>query len=324
MPNSIVDPVASAMTVHRGRRSRAAWRRRCSAFLLVAVLAPLVAAAGCSDQVDVGVDGVDARWIDVPGTDGRQALLVTDDSERVRSSAGRPLIVVLHGLGQDAEHMAGIGGWPALARDKRAVVAFGEGSDNSWNAGTCCGQAAADGVDDVAYLNSLIDEVVRTTGADRAAVYMVGFSNGAMMTYRYLCEGKVSVRGAASLAGTDVDGCTPSRPTNFLQISGSADTVVPIGNTASVAAELGPLMPVGAAVTGVAAGFDCPKPTTTSAAPVTRMTWAPCRDGVTVRFDEIAGLGHSYPIVDGYQGTDEILSTWGFPAAPAPTSSGPG
>jgi polyhydroxybutyrate depolymerase len=291
--------------------------------VLAALVTALLGAAGCSDQVDVGVDGVDARWIDVPGTDGRQALLVTDDSKTERSSAGRPLIVVLHGLGQDAEHMAGIGGWPALARDKRAVVAFGEGSENSWNAGTCCGQAAASKVDDVAYLDSLIDEVVRRTGADRSAVYMAGFSNGGMMTYRYLCEGGVALRGAASLAGTDVDGCTPSRPTNFLQISGSADTVVPVDNTASVAADLGPLVPVGAAVMGVAAGFDCPDPVTTRATPVTKMTWAPCRDGVTVRFDEIAGLGHSYPIVDGYQGTDEILALWGLPAAPAPAPPGP-
>jgi polyhydroxybutyrate depolymerase len=240
--------------------------------VLAALVTALLGAAGCSDQVDVGVDGVDARWIDVPGTDGRQALLVTDDSKTERSSAGRPLIVVLHGLGQDAEHMAGIGGWPALARDKRAVVAFGEGSENSWNAGTCCGQAAASKVDDVAYLDSLIDEVVRRTGADRSAVYMAGFSNGGMMTYRYLCEGGVALRGAASLAGTDVDGCTPSRPTNFLQISGSADTVVPVDNTASVAADLGPLVPVGAAVMGVAAGFDCPDPVTTRATPVTKMT----------------------------------------------------
>ena len=323
MSERSVDPIAAAIAVGRRRSARATRRRRASRLVLAALVTALLGAAGCSDQVDVGVDGVDARWIDVPGTDGRQALLVTDDSKTERSSAGRPLIVVLHGLGQDAEHMAGIGGWPALARDKRAVVAFGEGSENSWNAGTCCGQAAASKVDDVAYLDSLIDEVVRRTGADRSAVYMAGFSNGGMMTYRYLCEGGVALRGAASLAGTDVDGCTPSRPTNFLQISGSADTVVPVDNTASVAADLGPLVPVGAAVMGVAAGFDCPAPVTTRATPVTKMTWAPCRDGVTVRFDEIAGLGHSYPIVDGYQGTDEILALWGLPAAPAPAPPGP-
>lgn len=293
---------------------------RTSAAALVVLTLLLSALAACSSGVDIGVEGVDARWIDVDGPGDRRALLVTGDAGDESNSTAAdgsalPLVVVLHGLGQDAEHMATIGGWAQLAADGRAVVVFPDGHDHSWDAGTCCGEASADRVDDVAYLDRLIDQVVGSTGADGDAVHMVGFSNGGMMTYRYLCEGKVRLRGAASIAGTDVDGCTPSRPTTFIQISGSADTIVPLYDTPSAAPELGPLEPVSSSIRGVAAAFDCPNPRLGRTGPVTQTVWTPCADGVTVRFDVVAGMPHAYPIVDGYQGTEQILQLWGL--APA-------
>jgi polyhydroxybutyrate depolymerase len=281
----------------------------------------------CGSSVDVGVDGVDARWIDVRGPGDRRALLVTDEDvpdEDEGDGAGTDaasvpapaVIVVLHGLGQDAEHMAAIGGWTQLARDQGTVIVFADGWEHSWDAGTCCGEASARKVDDVAYLDRLIDDVVERTGADPDAVHMVGFSNGGMMTYRYLCEGTVRLRGAASIAGTDVDGCTPTRPTTFIQISGAADTIVPLYDTPSAAPELGPLEPVSTSVRGVAAAFGCPTPRLGRSGPVTTTSWTPCAEGVTVRFDVVAGMPHAYPIVDGYQGTDQILQLWGLQPAP--------
>jgi polyhydroxybutyrate depolymerase len=282
-----------------------------------------VVAGACSSSIDVGVDGVDARWIDVGGPGDRRALLVTDEdvadegSGGAAASAAAPaVVVVLHGLGQDAEHMATVGGWAQLAREGTVVV-FADGWDHSWDAGTCCGKAATRKVDDVAYLDRLIGDVVTRTDADPDAVHMVGFSNGGMMTYRYLCEGEVRLKGAASIAGTDVDGCTPDRPTTFIQISGSADTIVPLYDTPSAAPELGPLEPVSTSVRGIAAAFGCPNPKLGRTGPVTTTLWAPCAEGVTVRFDVVAGMPHAYPIVDGYQGTDQILQLWGLQPAPS-------
>lgn len=287
------------------------------ALLAVAAVLLLSVVASCSSHVDVGVEGVSSEWIDVAGPHDRRAILVTD-ADAESGDARPPLVVVLHGLGQDAEHMASIGGWPTLAADRGAVVVFADGWRNSWNAGTCCGDAASEGVDDVAYLDTLIGDVVDSTGADPDSVYMVGFSNGGMMTYRYMCEGSVRLRGAASLAGTDVDSCTPTRAVDFIQISGSADDAVPLDSSTSVLPQLGPLVPVRRAVDDVATAFGCPESSTTQSGPATSTVWSPCRDGVTVRLDVIAGLLHAYPIVDGYQGTDQILGVWRWPATGLP------
>ena len=289
-------------------------RRGGVALVLVGLLVAGVVAS-CGARVDVGVDGVSTRWIRVAAPQPRRALLVTDADRSPSDSDGLPLVLVLHGLGQNAEIMAPLGAFSSLARDGRAVVVVPDGWHRSWNAGRCCGDAAAEGVDDVAYLDALIDEVVDQTGADPRQVHMVGFSNGGMMVYRYLCEGATRLRGAASIAGTNVDGCTPTRPTDFIQISGTDDDVVPLGPTQSPAsvAALGQVPPVRTSVERLAEAFSCPPPETTQVAPLTSTRWAPCAGGTTVRLDEVTGLVHIYPSGPGYQGTDQIMAVWGWP-----------
>jgi len=288
--------------------------RRATAVLVVMVC--VAALGGCSwFGVRIDVTGVDARWVDVPGPGDRRALVVTASDGPDRDSAeaaARPLVVVIHGLGQDAVEMATFGGWSEAARDHGLVVAYAEGVDHSFNAGRCCGVAAATQVDDVGYLDRLVPAVAASVGADATNVEMLGFSNGGMMVYRYLCEGSVRLRGAASLAGTNVAGCTPERPTPFLQVTGSADSVVPPGDAPSIRDDLGPLPPASLAVADVADAYACEREKQTRLGPVTSTVWEPCADGVSVRYDLIDGLVHNYPIWEGYDGTSVMLMLWGL------------
>lgn len=248
----------------------------------------------------------------VPGPGQRQVLVVTGSEDQKRPGRrSRPLFVVLHGAGQDAEAMTTYGGWAVAARDEHAVAAFAEGINHTFDAGTCCGTSAARHVDDVGYIDRLITTVSRRVGADPSKVYMVGFSNGAMMVYRYLCEGAVRPRGAVSLAGTNAAGCTP-RPTTFLQVSGTSDNVVPIDDTPSAAPQLGPLVPVNHAVGDLAAAWSCPRPRRDVVGTVATTTWSPCAEGVTLRYDVVAGLLHTYPVSGSYSATTAALEMWGF------------
>lgn len=280
-------------------------------------MATCLLAVGCSwNGLSIDVDGVDARWISVPGPGDREAIVVTasgDDSESVASKRARPLFVVLHGAGQDAETMTTYGGWSEAARDHHAVAAFAQGVENTFNAGTCCGAASARGIDDVGYLDRLITTVSRKVGADPSKVYMVGFSNGGMMTYRYVCEGATHLLGAASLEGTNAAGCTPTRPTTFLQVSGTKDTTVPVSGVKATATDvLGPLQPADQAVRHVADAFACTSSHRQVIGAVASATWSPCADGVTVRFDLISGLVHMYPFQGPYSATNQALAMWGF------------
>ena len=98
-----------------------------------------------------------------------------------------------------------------------------------WNAAKACCQKPGTDVDDIAYLNSLIDEIDAKHPVDRDRIYFVGHSNGAFMSLAYACKtGKVA--GVVSLAGAmDIDSeCTSANPFALLHIHGVADPTIKI------------------------------------------------------------------------------------------------
>jgi polyhydroxybutyrate depolymerase len=100
-----------------------------------------------------------------------------------------------------------------------------------WNAGGgCCGQSAANNVDDVGYIRGAIDYLADKYGLDRGRVYGVGHSNGAMMTQRLVCEttlyaAAVAISGPLNL---DTASCPAARGRRILAIHGADDENVPV------------------------------------------------------------------------------------------------
>lgn len=112
-------------------------------------------------------------------------------SAAVAANARRPLVIVLHGGGGNAENAERMTGFTALVEREGIVVAYPNGSGRrarqqrllTWNAGHCCGPAMERDVDDVAFLSALIDTLVATQAVDPRRVFITGMSNGAMMTH---------------------------------------------------------------------------------------------------------------------------------------------
>jgi polyhydroxybutyrate depolymerase len=280
--------------------------------------------AGCAwFGPDLGVDGVDAGWMAIDGQNGREALLVSPEGFDPETAAELlPAVIVLHGLGGTAEEMARMAEWPVAARDRGFLAVFPEGVETSWNAGGCCGVAAEEGVDDVALLDALVDQLVSEEGVDPDRVYLTGYSNGGMMTFSYSCRRADRLAGAASVAGTDFDEeCQPAGAIPFLQVSGEDDPVVPVLGGDSSFPDLPDTPSVEQSVLAVAQGAGCQPPTAAESDGLTRFESTGCRDGAQVRYDVIGGLDHSYPtsaITPQYVAVDQILDFWGFgPPSPA-------
>ena len=295
-------------------------RRRPAAgrVLLAVVLLAVAAAPGCSlfGGVDLGVDGVDAQYVDVPSAvgDDRSVLVVQSDQlAAAKDPSPVPMVLVLHGFQSDAEVMAKITALAAEAGQKNFVAAFGVGLDKSWNAELCCGASAASDTDDVAYLRAAILTVEDQYPVDRSKVFLLGYSNGGMMAYRMLCESPELVSSFVSVAGTNTSGCHASTPRPFLQMSGADDPIVPIaGSKTPTAPGVGPVPSVLGSVAGLADDFDCPKPVRAVVGPVTEQRWAPCRDGVPVVFDVVKGAGHGWPTGEPFSTTQRALQFWGL------------
>ena len=145
-----------------------------------------------------------------------------------------PLLIMLHGYGDStADHRA----YFALDRyagDAGMVVVYPEGTRDRdgnllWNGTDTCCDFYGSGVDDVAYLASLVAEIGRNTPIDVKRVYLVGHSNGGFMSYRMACEQAGVFAAVVSLAGATFDDdadCAPSEPVAILEIHGTADDVI--------------------------------------------------------------------------------------------------
>lgn len=123
-------------------------------------------------------------------------------------SAQLPLIIVLHGGAGNGEQIQRLTEMDADADEYGFVVAYPDGSGRledilfTWNAGHCCGYALANQVDDVGFIELLIDNLVSHYAIDPAGVYITGISNGGMMAYRTGAELADKVAGIAPIAGS--------------------------------------------------------------------------------------------------------------------------
>ncbi|MFB4320195.1 alpha/beta hydrolase family esterase [Actinomadura sp. 21ATH] len=144
-------------------------------------------------------------------------------------SARRPLVIALHGGLNDMRHMRESTGLDAVADRNGFLVAYPDGFMRTWNAGGCCWFARMAGIDDVAFLDALIDGLVREGLADPARIYLTGFSNGGGMAYRYACERARRVAAVGVVSGSLAVECAPREPVSVMAFHGTADFSVPFG-----------------------------------------------------------------------------------------------
>jgi polyhydroxybutyrate depolymerase len=182
----------------------------------------------------------------------------------------------------------------------------------TWNAGTCCGYARDQHVDDVGFVRALLQRLDGLLPIDRARVYATGLSNGAMMAYRLAVEAPDSIAAVAPVAGgMVVEGDLPSRAVPLMHIHSVDDPRAPYGGG------LGPPFPLTTVrvehqdinrVIRRWAGHDgCPAEPAVAARlrgrkgspeaghTATKYVYAPCREGAEVVLWKLTGAGHVWP-----------------------------
>ena len=209
-----------------------------------------------------------------------------------------PLVVMLHGgygNGAQAERSYH---WDAEADNGHFLVAYPDGLNRAWNAGTCCGVPQQRNVDDVGFITAMVAAIGQGIAIDPARIYVTGMSNGAMMALRLGCQTD-TFAAIAPVAGTLLTDCSRAQPTSVLQIHGTADDRVPYdGGPGKAATADGTPRVDGPSVPSVNATWRsidaCAPPTSNAAGDVTTET-AGCANGRTVELISVAGAGHQWP-----------------------------
>lgn len=128
-----------------------------------------------------------------------------------------PLVVVIHGAFDTAEGMEQASGFSRLADRERFIVLYPNGMGilgllQHWNAGHCCGKAADDRVDDVGFIVATIEDVCSRLRVDRERIYLVGFSNGGMLAYRFAAERGDLLAAVAPMAASIAGRASEDKP----------------------------------------------------------------------------------------------------------------
>lgn len=211
------------------------------------------------------------------------------------AGASPPLVVVLHGASLTAEQTERYYHWDDLADAQGFAVAYPQGLDKAWNAGSCCGLAPGRGTDDAGFVAAVVDDAIRTVGADPHRLYLTGVSNGAMLALRFACERPGRLAAVGSVAGTFTAPCPRPPALAMIEIHGLDDRAVPYlagPGTAESGADM--RLPARETIDRWRQANGCGDPTVTASGPV-HVESSSCAPGVDVKVITVDGAGHQWP-----------------------------
>lgn len=117
-----------------------------------------------------------------------------------------PMIISLHPSFSNADNHMNAAKWQLIGDTANFISVYPNGTSNqpsstnfSWNAYNLSTGSSAD---DVGFLNALIDSMITNYAVDTCRIYISGFSNGAWMSWRMMCDFTNRFAAVAPLSGS--------------------------------------------------------------------------------------------------------------------------
>lgn len=235
-----------------------------------------------------------------------------------------PLLLSLHGGFGNASYQSSKTGISDLSDKENFIVAYPEAYKNygHWNDGRGLSKA-----DDVKFVSTLIDNLVKRLSADPKRVYACGVSNGGIMSYRLGLELSGKIAAIVSVAGSQASLLPLGRPdcfVPFMEIHGTADTLVPwkggkagVGGTVLSVEESLRRWTIFNNASSIPTVTDLPHKDPKDKTRVARLEYKDVSGKTMVSLIKITGGGHGWPRGDKTDGgmTKDIDATqevWNF------------
>ncbi|GAA4053582.1 hypothetical protein GCM10022409_45640 [Hymenobacter glaciei] len=190
-----------------------------------------------------------------------------------------PLVLNFHGLTSTGAQQQYSSGMDAVSDANGFIVVYPNGLNNSWNAGINNAN-----VDDIGFVNRLLDVLAGQYSVDAQRVYATGFSMGGYFSYRLACQLSNRIAAVAPVSGLQLGSCAPVRSVPVLHIHGTSD---PIVSYSQVAGSLNYWRNRN--------GCTAAAQTTSLPNGVDLTVYGGCTQGAEVRHYRINGGGHSWP-----------------------------
>lgn len=261
--------------------------------LLLLLLAPVSLA--CDGQQDGS--GRDERNVIEAGGVNRVYDLHIPDTGTVEAE---PLVIALHGAGDSGPAFKKSSGLDREAYRRGVLMAYPTATGVNWAEGCNCTRPDLDGVDDVGFIDAVIEDVSARHAVDTDRIYVIGFSQGGLFSQRLACERGRTLAGVATVAGMMSlpvsQACQSSGAPDIMLLHGENDTVLPL---AGVPGGLYATLSVLDTFHFWRNRLGCPTgtQTTTEHEGTSRTVYRSpaCREGALVRADVMLRTGHVWP-----------------------------
>ena len=248
------------------------------------------------------------HYLTVEGKTTRQYFLVAPDS--YDPATPLPILIGLHGINGSPASFRDQFLFGALASEYKYVGIFPVGwgdevnSNPTWNSGSCCLSAMVANINDVEFIQAIIQEVNKNYFVDESRIWAVGFSAGGMMAYKLACDLASVVTAIGVVSGTLMqDPCNPVAPISIIQLHGDLDDAIPLLGGGQYNAP-----PVRGGVLTSAGMFGCTPsqddPIEMNA--IESSSWS-CSYGTEVRLDIFKGIGHEFLRLWPYELVDFLM-----------------
>lgn len=211
-----------------------------------------------------------------------------------------PLVIYLHCYGWTAQQGINYTLLHQVADTSGFIVVY-PSAINNWNSGLGDNPSwPTPNVDDVGFINALIDTLSNHYSIDLERIYACGYSNGGFMSYKLACQLSHRIAAIASVGGVistnTAANCNPLRTMPVLQIHGTADNIVPLNGatgwysvdqTLSYFADLNGCVQLDTLI--------LPDLDPTDGCTVQKISYSNCSDESNVIFYKVINGGHSWP-----------------------------
>lgn len=145
------------------------------------------------------------------------------------------LIIYLHSYGWTAQQGMDYTKLNQVADTSNFIVVYPSAFPN-WNSGIGDNSnLPTPNINDVGFIDALIDTLSNNYNIDLERIYACGYSNGSFMSYKLACQLSHRIAAIASVGGVvsanTATNCNPLRTIPVLQIHGTTDPWVPINGT---------------------------------------------------------------------------------------------
>lgn len=180
----------------------------------------------CKEEIENPVEE-----IEIVPADFSERTYKTYVPESIENGESVPLVFVFHGAYGNGAGMERGTGFNQFAESHKFIVCYPDAATENWEEGCMCNKPYRLGIDDIGFINFLIDKLSAEYKIDSKRIFAAGYSQGGLFAQNIACKLSNKFAAVAAVASSMsvqlFENCKPENKISLLMIHGTRDNTLP-------------------------------------------------------------------------------------------------